>query len=418
MHSIQIAFEVVLMFFVLVSLHEWGHYYFAKRAGILVREFAIGFGPKIFSFKKGETQYTLRILPIGGYVRMAGEDPEIAHVQQNQSIAIRRKEQQITHIYTDQLDKHPQAIQGRVEQADLEKALFIKLNVDGEMIEYSLHPTAVVIAKGKETQIAPINRQFSSKTVIQRAKCIFAGPFMNFVLAFALFILFVVISGVPSNVKLGDISPNSPAALAGLQTGDIVKQVNQQTIGANHDKLINLIQQSLNIKMDWIVVRDHVEKKVEVTPKTLDGSAKIGVIITYDTRKASFAEVFKGAGNNMVSITKGIVSGLAKLVTGQFKLNDIGGPVRTIQVTTQIANSGIPPMIFWSGILSLYLGIFNLLPFPALDGSRLVFLALEAVRGKPVDPNRESMVHFIGFAMIMLLMIAVTYNDIIQLIKG
>jgi len=157
---------------------------------------------------------------------------------------------------------------------------------------------------------------------------------------------------------------------------------------------------------------------VEVTPKTLDGSAKIGVIITYDTRKASFAEVFKGAGNNMVSITKGIVSGLAKLVTGQFKLNDIGGPVRTIQVTTQIANSGIPPMIFWSGILSLYLGIFNLLPFPALDGSRLVFLALEAVRGKPVDPNRESMVHFIGFAMIMLLMIAVTYNDIIQLIKG
>jgi regulator of sigma E protease len=99
-------------------------------------------------------------------------------------------------------------------------------------------------------------------------------------------------------------------------------------------------------------------------------------------------------------------------------MDELSGPVGTIQITSKIANEGIKPMILWSGILSLYLGLFNLLPFPALDGSRLVFLGIEAVRGRPVDPNRESMVHFIGFAMLMLLMIVVTYNDILRLING
>ena len=120
----------------------------------------------------------------------------------------------------------------------------------------------------------------------------------------------------------------------------------------------------------------------------------------------------------MKNMTITIFEGFKNLIIGNFKLDDLGGPVRTAQVTSQIAERGLTELTSWVALLSLYLGIFNLLPIPALDGSRLLFLGLEAVRGRPVDPNRESMVHFIGFAMLMLLMLAVTYNDILRLVRG
>jgi regulator of sigma E protease len=418
MQMIQIGLQVVLMFFVLVSLHEWGHYYFAKRAGILVREFAIGFGPKVFSYIKGETRYTLRLLPIGGFVRMAGEDPEIVIIQPGQTVALQVKNDQVTHLYTDQLEKRPLAIQGTVEQIDLEKDLFVILNIEGDAVRFNVHPQAIMVTKGRDTQIAPLDRQFGNKTVGQRALAIFAGPMMNFLLAFVLFLLFVALSGVPSNVKLAEVSPNSPAEKAGLMAGDIVKEVNYQPINADREKFIKMIQNSNNQPMNWIIERGNEQKQTEVTPELKDGTTKVGIAVSSDTRNASFKEVVSGGWDTMVYWTKSIISGLKKLVLGQFKMDELSGPVGTIQLTSKIAIEGIKPMILWSGILSLYLGLFNLLPFPALDGSRLVFLGVEAVRGRPVDPNRESMVHFIGFAMLMLLMIVVTYNDILRLIKG
>lgn len=416
LHSIQIGIQIVLMFFVLVTLHEWGHYYFAKRAGILVREFAIGFGPKIFSFKNNETRFTLRILPIGGYVRMAGEDPEMIQIAVGQTLAVKLVNNQVTHLYIDQLEQRSNVVQGVVEQIDLEKDLVVKLNVDGEIVQFPIHPQAMMVTKGKETQIAPWNRQFGSKTVGQRSLSIFAGPVMNFMLAFVLFLAFMLIQGVASNVKLSKINPGSPAEKAGLQINDIVKEINHEPILADREKLVTLIQNSKNQPMNWIIVRGQEERQTIVTSSEEDG--KVGIYISSDTRKASLGESFSGAWGYMKSMTTSILDGFKKLVFGQFKMDDLGGPVQIVQVTSQFANAGIGPMLLWSGMLSLYLGIFNLLPFPALDGSRLVFLGIEAVRGKPVDPNRESMVHFVGFAMLMLLMVAVTYNDILRLIKG
>jgi regulator of sigma E protease len=414
MQMIQVALQIVLMFFVLVSLHEWGHYYFAKRAGILVREFAIGFGPKVFSYIKGETRYTLRLLPIGGFVRMAGEDPEIVVIQPGQTVALQVKNDQVTHLYTDQLEKRSLAIQGTVEQIDLEKDLFVILNIEGDSVRFNVHPQAIMVTKGRDMQIAPLDRQFGNKTVGQRALAIFAGPLMNFLLAFVLFLLFIALSGVPSNVKLAEVSPNSPAEKAGLMAGDIVKEVNHQPINADREKFIKLIQKSNNQPMNWIIERGQEQKQTEVTPEL----NKVGIAVSSDNRNASFKEVVSGGWDTMVYWTNSIISGLKKLVLGQFKMDELSGPVGTVQMTYNIALLGVKQMILWSGILSLYLGLFNLLPFPALDGSRLVFLGVEAVRGKPVDPNRESLVHFIGFAMLMLLMIVVTYNDILRLIKG
>ena len=414
----QVIFQIVLLFFVLVTIHEWGHFYFAKRAGILVREFAIGFGPKLLSFIRGETRYTLRLLPIGGFVRMAGEDPEIIQIGPGQTIAVALDQGRVKRIYLDQLDQRTNVVQGTVDRIDLERELSVTLDVDGEKLAYAVHPQAFMIAKSKETQIAPWDRQFGSKTVGQRALSIFAGPFMNFILAFVLFIAVMFLTGMPTNVKIDSIEPNSPAQRAGLQGGDIITRVNGQPIGENASDLTGLIRASANKKMDWTVVRGGKEMQIQVTPEIKDEVPLVGVRLTSDKRATGIGEAISGGWNNMVEATKQIFLGFKMLVFGNFTLDDLGGPVRIVEVTGEHASAGLPQYTFWMAIMSLYLGIFNLLPFPALDGSRLVFLAFEAVRGKPVDPGRESLVHFVGFAMLMLLMIAVTYNDILRLIKG
>lgn len=416
--SPQVIFQIVLLFFVLVTIHEWGHYYFAKRAGILVREFAIGFGPKLFSFIRGETRYTLRLLPIGGFVRMAGEDPEIVQIQPGQTIAVSLEQGRVNRIYLDQLDQRSNVVQGTVERIDLERKLSVALDVGGDKLTYAVHPQAFMIAKSKETQIAPWDRQFGSKTVGQRALSIFAGPFMNFILAFVLFVTVLFLAGMPVNVKIDRVEPDSPAQKAGLQSGDIITQVNGQPIGDNPSELTGLIRGSANKKMDWTIQRGGKEQQIQVTPEMKEEVPLVGVRLTSDKRNTKIGEAFSGGWTNMVEATKQIMIGFKTLILGNFKLDDLGGPVRIVEVTGEHASAGLPQYTFWAAIMSLYLGIFNLLPFPALDGSRLVFLAFEAVRGRPVDPSRESMVHFVGFAMLMLLMIAVTYNDILRLIKG
>lgn len=416
----------VLVFFVIVSIHEWGHFYFAKRAGILVREFAIGFGPKLFSVKKGETRYTLRLVPAGGFVRMAGEDPEIVEVQPGQTIAVRLDGDKVTRIYLDRLEERSNVIRGEVESIDLEHALTVVLQVDGESDRLSIHPQALMVSKGRETQIAPHNRQFGSKTVAQRALAIFAGPLMNFVLAFVLFALYIQLTGIatgtPDKVYIGEIIEGRPAAQANLQVGDEIKTINGIEIGGDYEKMIAMIGESADKEMTWTVIREGNVVELTITPK-LDPEAnagKVGISPKFDvpTRTPGVGETITYAAKAMKNMTVVIFDSFKMLITGQFKLDDLGGPVRTAEITSQIASRGIAQLTSWTAVLSLYLGIFNLLPIPALDGSRLIFLGLEAVRGRPIDPNRESMVHFIGFAMLMLLMLAVTYNDVMRLVKG
>lgn len=414
------------MFFVLVGCHEWGHFFFAKRAGILVREFAIGFGPKVFSYKRGETRYTIRLFPLGGFVRMAGEDPELVEIQNGQTVAVTLEDDRITKIYLDQLDSRKSTLRGVVERFDLERELQMTLDVDGDLITHRIDPQALLIARGKETQIAPWDRQFGSKTVGQRAMAIFAGPMMNFILAFLLFIVFVYMTGItvdnPDHIVISSISEDAPAEAAGLRKGDVVRSIDGVAIGADREKMIELIQKSPEKPMQWEIVRNDKMHTMTVTPEAQSSDngtiGIVGVGIAYPTRAPTVGELLPRAWDTMIASGKQIFTGLKMLVTLQVKMDDLGGPVRITEVTGEAVSHGMNMYIFWAGILSLYFGIFNLLPFPALDGSRLMFFALEAVRGKPVDPHRESMVHFIGFAMLMLLMIAVTYNDILRLFRS
>lgn len=423
MHMIQVVFLTILVFFVIVTIHEWGHYYFAKRAGILVREFAIGFGPKLFSVKRGETRYTLRLIPAGGFVRMAGEDPEIVDVQPGQTIAVRLKDNKVTRLYLDRLDERSGVIRGEIVTIDLEHKLSVTLDVEGESETFSVHPAALMITKGKETQIAPIDRQFGSKTVSQRALAIFAGPLMNFVLAFVLFAAYIQMAGVPvespDKLLVGQISEGMPAAKVDLKEGDVIDAVNGEKIGADFDKMIAIIGKSPNVPIRMDIIRDGKTQQVVITPvPNEEGVGKVGISAAIPTRPATFGETFSGAGKLMKNMTISIFDGFKKIIFGEFKLDDLGGPVRTMEYTSQIAQQGIVQLTSWTALLSLYLGIFNLLPIPALDGSRLIFLGIEAVRRRPIDPNRESMVHFVGFALLMLLMLVVTYNDILRLVRG
>lgn len=423
MHMIQVVFLTVLVFFVIVTIHEWGHYFFAKRAGILVREFAIGFGPKLFSVKRGETRYTLRLIPAGGFVRMAGEDPEIVDVQPGQTIAVRVKDNLVTRLYLDRLDERSGVIRGEVVSIDLENKLSVSLDIEGETESYSVHPQALMITKGKETQIAPNDRQFGSKTVGQRALAIFAGPMMNFILAFVLFAAYIQMAGIPvespDKLFVNEITDGMPADQANLKKGDVIDAVNGIKIGADFDKMIDIIGKSANVPIKMDIIRNGKAQQVVLTPvPNEEGVGKVGITASMPMRSATFTETISGAAKLMKNMTISIFEGFKKLLFGEFKLDDLGGPVRTAEVTSQIAQKGIAQLTSWTALLSLYLGIFNLLPIPALDGSRLIFLGIEAIRRRPIDPNRESMVHFVGFALIMLLMLVVTYNDILRLVRG
>ncbi|WP_458119138.1 RIP metalloprotease RseP [Paenibacillus sp. Z6-24] len=423
METLQRIIMIVLMFFTIVTVHEWGHYFFAKRAGVLVREFAIGFGPKLFSYKRNETVFTLRLLPFGGYARMAGEDPELAEIQPGQTIAVRTSDNLIKTIFVDQLDNRKNVIRGEVQSIDLVDDLKIVMDVDGEVQTFAVHPQAMMMARGQEIQIAPRNRHFNSASVGKRALSIFAGPAMNFILAIVLCLIYVRMAGVPvdnpTGVQLSQVMSDGAAAQAGLEKDDVVEKVNGTTIGNDSEKMVKLIQDSPNKTMEWVVKRDGKEQTVNVTPSP-DASniGKVGVVTGVETRSASFTETFTYAGKDFADMSVLILESLKRLIFGQFELDQLAGPVGTIQATNDIAKLGLEQMIRWTAIISINLGIFNLLPIPALDGSRLIFIFVEWIRRKPLEPSKEGLVHVVGFAMLFLLMIAVTYNDILRLIRG
>ncbi|MGG1398385.1 RIP metalloprotease RseP [Bacillus salipaludis] len=410
-----IAFIVI--FGALVFFHELGHLIFAKRAGILCREFAIGFGPKVFSHKKGETTYTIRLLPIGGFVRMAGEDPEMVEIKPGYRIGLLfDKDETVNKIILNNKEKYPDCRIIEVEYADIEKDLIIKGYPDDEddqLKTFVIHPKAMIVENGIESQIAPLDRQFGAKTLWQRTMAIFAGPMMNFVLAFIIFIVIALLQGVPTNdPKLGEITTDGAAKAAGLHKGDVVQSINGAEVTSWAD-VVEIIRNSPNKKLDFTITRDGKEMDVQVTPieKTVDGK-KMGLIGVYSPVEKSPIQAISAGVKDTYTWTMQIIAMLGKLVTGQFSINMLSGPVGIYQATDTVAKSGIYYLMKWAGILSINLGIMNLLPIPALDGGRLMFFAVEALRGKPIDRQKEGMVHFIGFALLMLLMLVVTWNDI------
>lgn len=329
----------IILFGIIVFIHELGHFLFAKKAGVRIHEFAIGMGPKIYSFQKGETKYSIRLLPLGGYVSMEGEDGE------------------------------------------------------------SNDP-----------------RAFGEKTLLQRASIIFAGPFFNIVLAALLLIPVFAYTGTPSDKNiLGQVLENTPAIEAGLEVNDKIIEINGTKISNWQDIVDNLqkgTSQPVNIKVE----RDNTTKDFTVTPeKNEQGKYVIGIVPTYDKSIIkAIPRAFVATWDMIKQMLTFVVQLFTGTIPGGFE-NSVAGPVGVIGIVSDAAKMGIINLIYIASVISLNLGILNLLPIPALDGGRLLFLLIEAIRGKKLDPNKEATIHTVGLMLLMGFMIFVTYKDILKL---
>ncbi|RFA37742.1 RIP metalloprotease RseP [Virgibacillus dokdonensis] len=411
----------ILMFGLLVFIHEWGHLIFAKRAGMLAREFAIGFGPKVFAFTRNETVYTIRLLPIGGYVRVAGEDPEIIDLKPGHHVGLEFNEfGKVNKIIVNHKTKHPNARIIEIEEADLDHALQIKGYEVGEeeKLVFDVDSKAFFVMDERETQIAPYDRQFASKTVLQRAMQLFAGPMMNFVLAIFIFLILGIIQGVPvEEAQMGEVIADSPAAEAGLKEGDEIIQIEEDPI-STWEEFHTIVSSSPNEELHMSVLRDGEEIALTVVPNEaegVEGQESFGQIGVYKAFEKSILGTIPYGISQTYDTSKLILTNLGMLITGQLSIDALSGPVGIYDATDQIVQTGFTNFLLWTAMLSINLGIVNLVPLPALDGGRLLFVGIEAIRGKPVSPEKEGLFHFIGFALLMLLMIVVTWNDIQRL---
>ncbi len=394
----------IFMFGLLVFIHEFGHMIFAKRAGMLVREFAIGFGPKIFSFKKNETVYTIRLLPIGGYVRVAGEDPEIIELKPGQHIGLEFDEEgKVIKIIVNNKAKHPNARIIEVEHVDLDHQLIIEgYEIDEhEKLSFDVAEKAFFIMDENETQIAPYNRQFASKTIGQRAMQLFAGPMMNFLLAIVIFFILGISQGVPvDHAEIDKIQEGSPAEQAGFENGDEIIKIDETTI-STFEEFQAIVRDNPKTELDMTVSRNGENVELSVVPDSVyieELDVELGQIGVYQAFHKSAIGTVKYGFTKTYEITTLILTNLGKLITGQYSIDMLSGPVGIYDATDQVVKTGFTNFLMWTAMLSINLGIINLVPLPALDGGRLLFVGLEAVRGKPIDPQKEGIVHFIGFA--------------------
>lgn len=352
----------ILIFGIVVIAHEFGHFLLAKVNGITVVEFAVGMGPKLFSFTKGGTRYALRLFPIGGACMFEGEDG----------------------IYDKDEKKENSA------PSEEKKGAF---------------PNAKVSA---------------------RIATVFAGPLFNFILAF-LFSLIIVGSVGSDHAVIEDIIEGYPAQEAGLQPGDEIIKLNNERIYLYRE--VSLVSYMNTDGKDITIVykRDGVTYSTKITPK-------------YDEESGRYLIGFSGGTNyeigNPLTVIKNSVlevrywikytfKSLFMLITGAASVKDLSGPVGVAQAVNEVYEASaaisvkaiVINMLNFAVLLSANLGVINLLPLPALDGGRLVFLIIELFRKKKVSPEKEGMVHFIGMVLLILLMIFVFYNDIMRLFK-
>ncbi len=513
----------ILVLGIIILIHEFGHFYFAKKAGILCHEFSIGMGPAVWQKRKGETIYSIRSIPIGGYVSMAGEAINDALIKIDQVVGINVNEQgQIYEIVLNQ--ELPSDFVGVIKRYDLYgrdfDPLYIEIEIDGVVKNYPvLRDTVYRLSEKKEMWITPSEKSFESKTLWQRFLVIFAGPLMNFILALFLFVIvgfFALKPNLESNV-IGSVAENLPAYTVGMVDGDQITKINDTVINNWNDlsavmsgldsatisltyihngvsQTINTVDVSVAIQMAGIanITENHVVYSDQAIIGQSYGRAKsdagllagdlitqikIGsmtytinnwddiiaffktntrgdITVTYERSGVShdvtyslisdtalaqlgyqaivyqigvspdanfnwgytLAYPFKTFYGDMMQVfhTIGLLFNKAEGVG----IGDLSGPVGIYSLVSDTAKLGLVALIGFTGFLSINIGLLNLLPIPALDGGRLIFLGIEAVTRKPLNRRFENTVNNIMFFLLLGLFVYVTYNDIIRLIKG
>ncbi len=316
--------------------------------GVYVYEFAIGMGPKLFSKKGKETEYTIRAIPIGGFCQLAGED---------------------------------------VDDDDIKKV--------------------------------PKNKRLQNKSCFQRFLIMFFGAGNNFISAILiLFFLALIWGGNTMNPVISSVSKNYPAQEAGLRKGDIVKEINGHKISTSDDISLYLAVADPKKTTTFVIERNDKEKTYKVKPKKekVDGNESyiygIGMVQKKTSGfKAAITYTVKKTG----SIFKQMWVTVFYLFTGGIRLNQLSGPVGIYSIVGEQAKAGLANVLYLVAFLSINVGFINLLPLPAFDGGHILFIIIEKIKGSPVDPELENKIHTIGLMLLMLLMLVVTFNDILRL---
>ena len=339
---------------VLIIFHEFGHFLVAKLSGVGVLTFSVGFGPKLWVKKKGETEYALSAFPLGGYVKMVGEDPE------------------------------------------------------------------------EEVKAVDLERSFAHKSLFKRIAIVAAGPGFNLLLAVFLLMVVFLFYGVPvlSNL-VGAVEPESPAAQAGIQKGDRIVAVGGQAITA-WDDLSTAIKQSGGLPLNLRVQRNGEEMAMTVQPrkrevKNIFGELKedwmIGIGSQASIEKGDPGLAVSRAFVQTYEYSKLTLIGLYKMITREVSPRNLGGPILIAQMAGQQAQEGIGSFLAFLAVLSINLGVLNLLPVPVLDGGHLFFFAVEAIIGRPVSLKYREKAQQVGIFLLLLLMIFAFANDIFRLFE-
>jgi len=350
-----VAAIVVLGF--LIVVHEFGHFIVAKRSGVGVLKFSVGFGPRLFGRTVNGTEYVLSAIPLGGYVKMVGEDPEAA-----------------------------EAADPRIS--------------------------------------------FSHQNVWKRVAIVVAGPVFNLLFAFVAFTVVLAIYGqrVPSDVaKVGGVMPGMPAAQAGLQIGDTVTAVNGKPI-ASWDELSNAIRTSGGSPVEITLQRGEQSLTMTVTPeakpdKNIFGEVVgdayvIGIERGFDEVSVGPIEAIGAGAKQTVFWIQTLVMSVVKILQGRIPAQDIGGPILIVQAAGQQAQIGLESLLLFMAVISINLGILNLLPIPILDGGHLLFFLVEGVMRRPLDMRHREIMQQVGLVILIGLMAFAFYNDILRVIRG
>ena len=333
----------ILVFGSVIFIHELGHFVTAKLCGIKVNEFSLGMGPALLRFEKGDTTYALRLLPIGGFVSMEGEDEESD-------------------------DEH----------------------------------------------------SFSKAKVWKRFLVVAAGAVMNMILGFLVLVILVCCQSAITSRTVSVFSENASTQASGLQVGDEILAVNGRRCFIADDVIYELVR-TQNGTADLTVLRDGkkvlLEDVVFTTQETEEGTSLIIDFKVLPIEK-TFFNVVKEAGLWTCSLSRMIFLSLIDLVTERVAINNLSGPVGIVTVISEAASIGWEPILLILAVITINLGIFNLIPIPALDGGKLFLLLVEGIRRKALPEKYEIVINLAGFAALMLLMLFVTYNDIARLIVG
>ncbi|HEY5560157.1 MAG TPA: M50 family metallopeptidase [Clostridiaceae bacterium] len=329
----MVVIEIILLFSVLILGHELGHFTLAKINGVKVEEFSLGMGKRLFVIKGKETEYSLRLFPIGGYVKMLGEEGE-----------------------------------------------------------------------------ADDPRSFSRKSPAQRLSIIAAGPLMNLVIAVVLFTIFSTQAFPIPTIKT--IKAGSPSEIAGLKSGDELKTINNKAIN-NWQDLGTEINNGKGSIINISYMREGLLNKITITP-TLDKALGYYIIgISPVLKSPTFFQSVKSGFTQTGSVISQTLGFFKTALMGKASINDVGGPVTIFKMSNQYAKQGILTFIGFGAILSISLAIFNIIPFPALDGGWIFILLFEMITRKKPDPNKVGFVNYIGFMILIIFMILVTIKDVI-----